>query len=128
MSEIGQNWFSAVKSVTGDDNGITMHHKGWASKGVYFVQWFDDMEDMVETMKNQETNTSKVMEYIQSKPSDPNLLNEFNSITDPKQSTVWEYMPELSMMEEFMKLSVKERNNMAYRRFSFINTGMNSGG
>lgn len=128
MSEIGQNWFSAVKSVTGDDNGITMHHKGWASKGVYFVQWFDDMEDMVETMKNQETNTSKVMEYIQSRPSDPNLLNEFNSITDPKQSTVWEYMPELSMMEEFMKLSVKERNNMAYRRFSFINTGMNSGG
>ena len=41
MSEIGQNWFSAVKSVTGDDNGITMHHKGWAIKGIYFVQWFD---------------------------------------------------------------------------------------
>ena len=38
MSQIVQNWFSAVKSVTGDDNGITMHHKGWGSKGVYFVQ------------------------------------------------------------------------------------------
>tara|TARA_B100001093_G_C26620846_1_gene924545 strand:+ start:38 stop:811 length:774 start_codon:yes stop_codon:yes gene_type:complete len=127
MSDMAQNWFNAVKSVTGEDNGITMHHKGWASKGVYFVQWFNDMEDMVKTIENQESNTSKVMEYIQSKPSDPNLMKEFNSITDPKQSTVWEYVPELSMMEEFMKLSVKERNNMAYRRFSFINTGMNSG-
>ena len=38
MSQIAQNWYSAVKSVTGDDNGITMHHKGWGSKGVYFVQ------------------------------------------------------------------------------------------
>ena len=38
MSQIAKNWFSAVKSVTGDDNGITMHHKGWGSKGVYFVQ------------------------------------------------------------------------------------------
>ena len=38
MSQIAKNWFSAVKSVTGDDNGITMHHKEWGSKGVYFVQ------------------------------------------------------------------------------------------
>lgn len=38
MSQIAQNWFSAVKSVSGDDNGITMHHKGWGSKGVCFVQ------------------------------------------------------------------------------------------
>ena len=48
------------------------------------------------------------MEYIQSKPSDPELLKQFNSITDPKQSSVWEYVPELSMMEDFMKLSVQE--------------------
>ena len=39
MSDMAQNWFNAVKSVTGEDNGITMHHKGWASKGVYFVQF-----------------------------------------------------------------------------------------
>ena len=128
MSQIAQNWFGAVKSVTGDDNGITMHHKGWGSKGVYFVQWFKDMKDMVTTMESQESKTKKVMEYIQSKPSDPELLKQFNSITDPKQSSVWEYVPELSMMEDFMKLSVQERNKMAYRRFSFINAGMNSGG
>ena len=128
MSVVAQNWFSGVKSVTGDDNGITMHHKGWASKEVYFVQWFEDMKDMVETMENQESKASKVMEYTQSIASDPNLINEFNSITDPKQSSVWEYVPELSMMDEFMKLPPEERNNMSYRRFSFINTGMNSGG
>ena len=60
MSQIAQNWFGAVKSVTGDDNGITMHHKGWGSKGVYFVQWFEDMKDMVKTMESQESKTEKV--------------------------------------------------------------------
>tara|TARA_B110000977_G_C11038813_1_gene478108 strand:- start:952 stop:1725 length:774 start_codon:yes stop_codon:yes gene_type:complete len=127
MSQIGQDWFSALKSVTGNDNGITMHHKGWGSKGVYVVQWFDDMKDMVETMESQESKASEVMEYLQSKPSDPSILKEFNSITDPKQSSVWEYVPELSTMENFSKLSKEERDQMAYRRFSFINTGMNSG-
>ena len=74
------------------------------------------MKDMVTTMESQESKTTeKVMEYIQSKPSDPELLKQFNSITDPKQSSVWEYVPELSMMEDFMKLSVQERNKMAYR-------------
>ena len=126
MSQIAQDYFSALKSVTGDDNGITMHHKGWGSKGVYILQWFDDMKDMVETMESQESKAPEVMEYLQSKPSDPSILKQFNSITDPKQSSVWKYVPELSTMENFSKLSKEERDQMTYRRFSFINVGMNS--
>jgi|TARA_B110000977_G_C10873455_1_gene414577 hypothetical protein len=127
MESVAENWFGAVKSITGDDNGITMHDKGWASKSVYFVQWYDDLKDMVETMKNQESKSVKVMEYIQSKPSDPELLNVFNSITDPKQSSVWEYVPELSMMDDFFKLSESERDQMQYRRFQYIDVAMNAG-
>ena len=36
MTTVAENWFGALKEVIGDDNGITMHHKGWSSKTVYF--------------------------------------------------------------------------------------------
>lgn len=40
MAEVAHEWFGAVKAVSGDDNGITMHHKGCASKSVYFTCWY----------------------------------------------------------------------------------------
>ena len=126
MTQIAQNWFNAMQAVNGDTNGISMHNKGWNSKGVYFVQWFDDLSDMAETMEKQEKMSEKIIKHLESTPSNPDDLVAFNSISDPKQSSVWEYVPELSMMSDWSKLSQKEKDQMNYRRFSFINTGMNA--
>ncbi|MGB0255860.1 MAG: hypothetical protein ACPHL7_00130 [Flavobacteriaceae bacterium] len=128
MTQIGQNWFGGVKAVLGDANGISMHHKGWGSKGVYFVQWYDDLEDMVKTMKKQEDKSAEIVQKIGEKPGDPNLLKEFNAITDPKEGSVWEYAPELSQMDNWSKLSQEAKNEMGYRRFSFVNVAMNAQG
>jgi hypothetical protein len=128
MSQIGQNWFGGVKAVMGDANGISMHHKGWGSKGVYFVQWYDDLEDMVKTMKKQEGKNAEIVQKIGEKPGDPNLLQEFNAITDPKEASVWEYVPELSQMDNWSKLSREAKDELSYRRFSFVNVAMNAQG
>ena len=127
MAAVAENWFGAVKTVTGDDHGITMHHKGWSSKTVYFSWWYDSMKDLVEAMEKQDSMSTQVMEYLGSNPADPELLKTFNSISDPKQSSVWEYMPELSQMDDYINLPQAEKDQMQYRRFSYINVAMNAG-
>lgn len=126
MTTVAENWFGALKEIIGDDNGITMHHKGWSSKTVYFFQWHDSMKDLAEAMEKQDSMNSQVMEYLGSNPIDPELFKEFNSISDPKQSSVWEYVPELSQMDDYINLPLEERNSMQYRRFSYINVAMNA--
>ena len=37
MAKVAQEWFGALKAVSGVDNGVTMHYKGWASTSVYFT-------------------------------------------------------------------------------------------
>ena len=128
MAEVAQNWFGAVKAVSGDDNGITMHHKGWASTSVYFTWWYDSLKDMAENIEKQESMNNKVMEYLGANPTDPELVQKFNSITDPRQNSVWEYVPELSQMDDFMALTKEERDQMQYRRFQYINVAMNAEG
>ncbi len=126
MAKVAENYFTAVQEVTGDNIGMTMHHKGWSSKSVYFAWWYDDMQDMVEKMERQESMEDKIIENLTANPSDPELIKQFNSITNAQQSTVWEYVPELSMMEDFMNLPKEERDQMQYRRFQFINVAMNA--
>lgn len=126
MAEVATNWFGAVKEVTGDDNGITMHHKGWSSTTVYFAWWYDSLKDMAESLEKQESNRDKVLEYLGANPADPELIQKFNSITNSRQSSVWEYVPELSQMDDFMALPKEERDQMQYRRFQYINIAMNS--
>lgn len=127
MEKVAENYFSAVQAVTGDDLGMTMHHKGWSSKTVYFAWWYEDMKDMAEKMAKQEEMESKIFETLSATPSDPEMIKTFNSVTNPQQSSVWEYVPELSMMDDFAKLSQEERNNLQYRRFQYINVAMNAG-
>lgn len=126
MAKVAENYFSAVQEVTGDDFAMTMHHKGWSSKSVYFTWWYDDMKDMVEKMERQESMEGKIIEHLTANPSDPELIKKFNSITNAQISSVWEYVPELSLMDDFMSLSKEKRDEMQYRRFQFINVAMNA--
>lgn len=127
MENVAENYFSAVQAVTGDDLRMSMHHKGWSSKTVYFTLWYDNMRDMLEKMERQEKMEGKIMEKISSTPSDPDMIKMFNSATNPKETSVWEYAPELSMMQDFMSLSNEERDNFQYRRFQYVNVAMNAG-
>ena len=127
MEKVAENYFSAVQAVTGDNIGMTMHHKGWSSKTVYFIIWYNDMKDMAEKMGRQEEMESEIFEKLSSTPLDPEMINTFNAISNPKQSSVWEYVPELSMMEDYMNLPKEERDSFRYRRFQYVNVAMNAG-
>lgn len=126
ITEVAQNWFGAVQKITGDDNGISMHHKGWSSTTVYFLSWYDSMKEMVEAREKQDKMTPQIEEHLRIKPSTSKPLKKFNLITDPRQASVWEYMPEVSQMDDYLNLSQEERDAMQYRRFQYINVSMNS--
>jgi len=125
---IVNHWMTAVKTGMEKDNMQTYVFAEQGSKKMQFLQWFESKKAMVEQMDQQEASQQKIWAAFQEMdPLPEGSFETFNEATDFRESSVWEFMPELSSIAETWEpLSQEEKDANIYRRIQFIDVSTNS--
>ncbi|CAI8304388.1 MAG: Uncharacterised protein [Formosa sp. Hel3_A1_48] len=128
FSTMVNHWMTAVKTGMEIDNMQSYVFAEQGSKKMQFLQWFDSKHAMVEQMDQQEASQEKIWAAFQEMdPLPDGAFEAFNEVTDFRESSVWEYMPELSSIAETWEpLSQEEKDANTYRRIQYISVSMNS--
>jgi len=127
FSTMVTQWMTAIKSTLEIEDAKTYTFEEPSTKKVQFLQFYDSMTDMVEFRNNQDENQEKIWGTLQNmEPMPEGTIETFNEVTSFKESSVWEFMPELSTTPETWSiLSRAEKDAHFYRRIQYINVKMN---
>lgn len=128
FSSVVSFWMSAVKTGLEIDDMQTYVFAEPQSKKMQFAQWFESKTAMVDRMELQDANQEKIWGAMQEmEPLADGAFEAFNSATNFRESSVWEYMPELSTTPETWEtLSQEERDQFPYNRVQFIDVATNA--
>ena len=127
FSTMVTQWMTAIKSTLEIEDAKTYTFAEPATKKIQFLQFYESLTEMVEFRKNQDENQEKILGTLQSmEPLPEGTIDTFNDVTSFKESSVWEFMPELSTTPETWSiLSKTEKDEFFYRRIQYVNVKMN---
>ena len=125
FKKAADNWFKAVKTQVGETPDMyTYQVQG--SREMRMLQWFESKQAMVAHMDKMDANESKVEETLNNmEPMPEEDWTNFVTGTDFKEASVWEYIPELSMLDGWNALSEEEKLELRYRRVQFFSVDFN---
>lgn len=121
-------WMTAIKTGMELESLNTHVFAELGTKKMQFLQWYDSKQAMIDRMDQQENSREKIWAALQEMPPLPEgALETFNEVTSFRESSVWEYMPELSTTPEtWTPLSQEEKDEHLYRRVQFVSVNMNA--
>ena len=120
-------WMSAVKTGLEMDDARAYIFEEPGTKKMQFLQFFDTLTDMVTHLNKQEDDRDQIVKAFQEMdPLPDGTWDTFNQVTDFRESTVWEFMPELSTTPEtWSVLSKSEKDEHFYRRIQYVTVKTN---
>lgn len=127
FSTVVNFWMSAMKTAHKIQDMQTSIFAEPESNTMQFIQWFESKTAMVERMEFLESNEEKVWATMQTMdPLPEGTFKAFSAATDFRESSVWEYMPELSTTPQTWEtLSQEQRDQFPYNRVQFIDVATN---
>ena len=128
FSSILTQWMAAIKTTLEIEDAKTYTFAEPGTKKMQFLQFHESLTDMVAYRNRQDENQEKIWNTLQSmEPLPEGTVDAFNDVTSFKESSVWEFMPELSTTPETWNiLSRVEKDEQFYRRVQYVNVKMNA--
>ena len=92
-----------------------------------FLQFFDTLSDMATHMDKQENNRKQIVEaFMKMDPLPDGTWDTFDEVTNFRESSVWEFQPDLSTTPETWSiLSEAEKAELFYRRVQYVTVKTN---
>ena len=128
FSTMVTQWMTAIKTTLEIEDAKTYTFAEPGTKKIQFLQFHESLTDMVASRNRQDENQEKIWNTLQSmEPLPEGTVATFNDVTSFRESSVWEFMPELSTTPEtWSVLSRAEKDEQFYRRVQYVNVKMNS--
>ena len=130
FSTMVTQWMTAIKTTLEIEDAKTYTFAEPGTKKIQFLQFHESLTDMVASRNRQDENQEKICNTLQSMdPLPEGAIDAFNDVTSFRESSVWEFMPELSTTPEtWSVLSRAEKDEQFYRRIQYVNVKMNADG
>ena len=127
FSSLVTHWMTAIKTALEIEDTKTYTFSEPGTKKMQFLQFHETLTDMVAYRKKQDENQEKIWNTLQSMdPLPEGTIDTFNDVTSFRESSVWEFMPELSTTPETWSiLSKAEKDEHLYRRIQYVTLKMN---
>ena len=127
FSSLVTQWMTAIKTALEMEDTKTYTFSEPGTKKMQFLQFHETLTDMVAYRKKQDENQEKIWNTLQSMdPLPEGTIDTFNDVTSFRESSVWEFMPELSTTPETWSiLSRAEKDEHLYRRIQYVTLKMN---
>ena len=127
FSSLVTHWMTAIKTALEIEDNKTYTFSEPGTKKMQFLQFHETLTDMVAYRKKQDENQEKIWNTLQSMdPLPEGTIDTFNDVTSFRESSVWEFMPELSTTPETWSiLSRAEKDEHLYRRIQYVTLKMN---
>ena len=127
FSSVVTQWMTAIKTALEMEDTKTYTFSEPGTKKMQFLQFHETLTDMVAYRKKQDENQEKIWNTLQSMdPLPEGTIDTFNDVTSFRESSVWEFMPELSTTPETWSiLSRAEKDEHLYRRIQYVTLKMN---
>ena len=127
FSSLVTHWMTAIKTALEIEDTKTYTFSEPGTKKMQFLQFHETLTDMVAYRKKQDENQEKIWNTLQSMdPLPEGTIDTFNDVTSFRESSVWEFMPELSTTPETWSiLSTAEKDEHFYRRIQYVTLKMN---
>ena len=127
FSTVVTQWMTAIKTALEMEDTKTYTFSEPGTKKMQFLQFHETLTDMVAYRKKQDENQEKIWNTLQSMdPLPEGTVDTFNDVTSFRESSVWEFMPELSTTPETWSiLSRAEKDEHLYRRIQYVTLKMN---
>ena len=121
------HWMNAVKTAMDVKDLRSYVFEEPGTNKVQFLQFHDSMTDMVDYMNKQEESQQKIWKAFQSMdPLPEGTADVFNETSNFRESSVWEFKPELSTTPEtWNPLSKSEKDEQFYRRIQYVSVKFN---
>ena len=120
-------WMTAVKTALDMDDARAYIFEEPGTKKMQFLQFFDTLTDMVTHMDKQENNRKQIVEtFMKMDPLPDGTWDTFDEVTNFRESSVWEFQPDLSTTPETWSiLSEAEKDELFYRRVQYVTVKTN---
>ena len=127
FSTVVTQWMTAIKTALEMEDTKTYTFSEPGTKKMQFLQFHETLTDMVAYRNKQDENQEKIWNTLQSMdPLPEGTIDTFNDVTSFRESSVWEFMPELSTTPETWSiLSTAEKDEHFYRRIQYVTLKMN---
>ena len=110
FSSILTQWMAAIKTTLEIEDAKTYTFAEPGTKKIQFLQFHESLTEMVAYRNRQDENQEKIWNTLQSmEPLPEGTVDAFNDVTSFKESSVWEFMPELSTTPETWDHSFQSR-------------------
>ena len=120
-------WMNAIKTALEMDDAKAYVFQEPGTKKMQFLQFFESLTDMATHISKQEDSRAQIVEAFQKMdPLPEGTWDTFNDVTNFRESSVWEFMPELSTTPETWSiLSRAEKDEHFYRRIQYVSVKTN---
>ena len=127
--DILNRWISSVKKVTETESAQMRVHQVDGSRELIATRFFDSMQEMVDTRKNEKEKEEQIIEEFRSIPGQSeDGWDRFLSSTDFKNSSVWEFVSEGSTVpKSWESMSQEDRDQLLYRRVQYFSVDLMQG-